>query len=73
MGRLCVYAKDLAVILGKTPETCNKKLREIRKKLGKKKDSPITIPEVAEYLEIDVALIREVIFMRDNPRANVSK
>lgn len=66
MHRLCIYAKDLAVILGKTPETCNKKMRDIRKSLGKKKDSPLTAKEVADYLEMDLKIVQEVIFLRDN-------
>ncbi len=68
MQRLCIYAKDLATILGKTPETCNRKLREIRKALGKKKDSPVTIAEAADYLEIDEKLLADAIYAIDNPR-----
>lgn len=57
MIRKCIYAKDLAVITGKTPEICNKILREIRKIKNKKKNSPITIYEAADHLEMDVELL----------------
>ncbi len=66
MLRQCVYAKDLAVITGKTPETCNKTLREIRKIKKKKKNSPITVYEAAEHLEMDVEIILAVIRQMDS-------
>lgn len=66
MNRKCVYAKDLAVLTGKTPETCNKILRAIRKIKKKKKSSPITVYEAAEYMEIDVELLIDVIKQMDS-------
>ena len=71
MVRRCVYAKDLAVITGKTPETCNKILREIRRIGNKKKNSPVTVYEAADYLEMDVEIIQDTITQMDNPRAVV--
>ncbi|MBK5214531.1 MAG: hypothetical protein JJE55_12825 [Flavobacteriaceae bacterium] len=73
MYRQCVYAKDLAVITGKTPETCNKTLREIRKIKEKKKNSPITIYEAAEFLEMDPEIILDIVRKMDNvPKQNAS-
>lgn len=67
MVRQCIYAKDLAVLTGKTKETCNGILRKIRKIKKKKKNSPITVYEAAEYLEIDVEIIQDVVRQMDYP------
>lgn len=69
MFRQCVYAKDLAVLTGKTKETCNGILREIRKIKEKKSRSPISVYEVAEYLEMDVKIIQDIVHQMDNPRS----
>ena len=52
--------QGLAVITGKTPETCNKTLRESGKLKRRKKIFDYCI-EAAEHLEIDVEIILAVI------------
>ena len=49
MKRLCIDAKEVAIVLGKSVVTGQTLLRTIKDVLGKKKHQPVTIKEFCDY------------------------
>jgi len=58
MERLCVFPKDVARITGMGDRYSQKLLQELKLLLNKKKHQFVTKQELADYLGIDVNLIR---------------
>jgi hypothetical protein len=52
MKRLCIDAKEAAIVLGKAPSTAQTLLRTIKDALGKKKHQPVTIKEFCVYKDL---------------------
>jgi predicted DNA-binding transcriptional regulator AlpA len=50
--RLCIYAKDIQRITGKSEKTGYRMLSAIRKQLGKKSHQFVTIQEFADFAGI---------------------
>ena len=59
ISRLIVYAADVQYITGRHRRTCYEILEKIRLFYGKKKSSPVTVREFAEFMTISEAFIRE--------------
>lgn len=51
-NRLCIYPKDISLILGKSTRQSERILSHIRVVLKKKKHQYVTISEFAEYADI---------------------
>lgn len=56
--RLCIYPKDIALILDITPRHARRYLHMIRAALGKKPHQFISISEFADYTGLDEEEIR---------------
>ena len=52
MKRICIDAKEVAIILGKSQSTAQTLLRTIRDAYEKKKRQPVTIKEFCDYMEL---------------------
>lgn len=59
--RICIYAKDIQRITGKSEKTGYRMLGAIRKKLGKKPHQFITINEFAEFAGFSADEVKEYI------------
>jgi len=62
MKRVCIYAKDIQLITGRSERYAYKVLSRIKKAKGKNKNQFVTIQEFAEYSGIDQELIEEKIY-----------
>ncbi|MCH8535430.1 MAG: hypothetical protein LAT51_10210 [Flavobacteriaceae bacterium] len=62
MKRVCIYAKDIQQITGRSERYAYKVLSKIKKEKGKRKNQFVTIQEFAEYSGIDQKLIEETIY-----------
>ena len=58
MERICVLAKDVARITGYSERYGQQVLQELKLRLHKKKHQFITKQELADYLGIEVTLIK---------------
>lgn len=61
-NRLCIYAKDIALITGKTERTGQRILEQIRAAYGKRPGAQITVSEFCAFSEIEEEIVREMIF-----------
>ncbi|MEP5253973.1 MAG: hypothetical protein ABJQ39_02860 [Winogradskyella arenosi] len=52
MKQLCIYPKEVAVILGKSQTSAQTLVRTIKDVLGKKKHQVLTIREFCDYMAI---------------------
>lgn len=52
MKRLCIDVKEIATILGKSPQTAQALLRTIKHVHGKKKHQSVTIKEFCDYQDL---------------------
>lgn len=52
MERVCIYPKEAAQILNLKERQTQRKFRDLRKELNKKKHQIITVKEFAKYLGI---------------------
>ncbi len=59
LNRVCIYAKDVQRITGKSEKSGQRLLNKIRKQLGKQNHQFITSEEFADYSGINVALVEE--------------
>ncbi|WP_062125910.1 hypothetical protein [Geofilum rubicundum] len=59
--RICIYAKDIQRITGKSEKTGYRMLGAIRKKLGKKPHQFVTMEEFADYTGIALADVSQYI------------
>jgi len=57
MKRICIYAKDLMVILGTSLRKAQSLMQDIRYVLKKEKHQCVSVREAAWYLGIDEDLI----------------
>ncbi|HLS96137.1 MAG TPA: hypothetical protein VK017_11305 [Sphingobacterium sp.] len=57
--RICIYAKDISILLGKSYKQSVRILRTIKDAYGKDVKQYLTIEEFSEYTGIDVEAIRE--------------
>lgn len=62
--RVCIYAKDISILLGKSYKQAVRILRTIKDAYGKKSGQYITIEEFSEYTGINVETIRKQCFRR---------
>lgn len=58
MKRVCIYPKDLCEPLGIGERQAQRKLKEVRWALQKKKHQYITIKEFCEYTDLDEDLFK---------------
>lgn len=58
VDRYHISANDVQVLFGWHIETCWKYLRELRRELGKKPRSPVTIEEFAQYADLSLEMVR---------------
>lgn len=61
MKRVCIYPKDLCGPLGIGERQAQRKIREVRKALDKKKHQYLTINEFCEYMGIPRAEFADLI------------
>lgn len=59
LNRVCIYAKDVQRITGKSEKSGQRLLNKIRKQLGKQNHQFITSEEFANYAGINVETIEE--------------
>ncbi len=59
--RICIYAKDIQRITGKSEKTGYRMLGAIRKKLGKKPHQFVTVKEFASFTGIAPEDVRQYI------------
>ncbi len=57
--RVCIYAKDVSILLGKSYKQSVRILRTIKDAYGKDLNQYITVEEFASYTGIDVETIRK--------------
>jgi len=62
--RVCIYAKDVSGILGKSYKQGVRLLRTIKDAYGKDAKQYITLEEFAEYTGIDIDTIKKHCFKR---------
>ena len=53
MNRICIYAKDIQQITGKSERQAREIIKKIRATRAKPKHQPITVEELCEYLGFD--------------------
>ncbi|MBB5437719.1 hypothetical protein HDC92_001393 [Pedobacter sp. AK017] len=58
MERVCIYPEDICAITGRKQRYAQKLLKHLKLILNKEKHQCITRQELADYLDIDVELIR---------------
>lgn len=58
--RMCIYPKDVALILGKSVKHSERLLRLIRDTLGKESHQYVSFKEFAEYTGLDEEEIRDM-------------
>ena len=56
--RVCIYAKDVSILLGKSYKQAVRILRTIKDAYGKQLNQYITVEEFSAYTGIDVETIR---------------
>jgi len=61
-NRIIIYPKDVEQLTGRSARTSRQIIYNLKKKLGKSKNSFITIDEFANHFGIDPKTIRELIF-----------
>jgi predicted transcriptional regulator len=61
MEIVCIFTIEAAEILRSTVRQAQRKFREIRRELNKKKGQPITIKDFADYTGIPEATIYELL------------
>ena len=59
--RICIYAKDIQLITGRSERYAYKIIAKIKRVNGKRNDQLITIKEFAEFSGIDEQQIRELV------------
>lgn len=59
-NRLYIYPKDVSIITGKGIRHAQRLLRTVHNALKKKPHQPVTIPEFAEYMGLDVELVSTI-------------
>ncbi|TYB76996.1 hypothetical protein [Bizionia myxarmorum] len=52
MKQLCIYPKEVAIILGKSPTTAQTLVRTIKDALGKTKHQALSIREFCVYMDL---------------------
>ncbi|RZF60243.1 hypothetical protein [Sphingobacterium corticibacterium] len=57
--RVCIYAKDVSILLGKSYKQGVRLLRTIKDAYGKDTKQYITLEEFSEYTGITIEIIRE--------------
>jgi len=57
--RVCIYAKDVSALLGKSYKQAVRILGTIKAAYGKERNQYITIDEFASYTGIDVETVRQ--------------
>ncbi|GGH14600.1 hypothetical protein FAZ19_07335 [Sphingobacterium alkalisoli] len=56
--RVCIYAKDISVLLGKSYKQSVRILRTMKDAYGKDAQQYLTLEEFSEYTGIDMEIIR---------------
>ena len=51
--RICIYAKDIQVLTGKSERYSRKVVAQVRQHYSKSKDQLLTIKEFCEYMHLD--------------------
>jgi hypothetical protein len=51
--RICIYAKDIQVLTGKSERYARKVVAQVRQHYSKSKDQLLTIKEFCEYMHLD--------------------
>jgi hypothetical protein len=51
--RICIYAKDIQLLTGKSERYSRKVIAQVRKHYGKSKDKLLTIKEFCEFMHLD--------------------
>ena len=51
--RICIYAKDIQVLTGKSERYARKVVAQVRLHYSKSKDQLLTIKEFCEYMHLD--------------------
>ncbi|WNM17969.1 transcription initiation factor IIE subunit beta family protein [Flavobacterium capsici] len=54
MSRICIYAKDVQIITGKSERQARKIINSIKDAYAKKKHQPVTIKEFCDYMDLDI-------------------
>ncbi|WP_282636135.1 hypothetical protein [Sphingobacterium thalpophilum] len=57
--RVCIYAKDVSILLGKSYKQAVRILRTIKDAYGKDLNQYITVEEFSAYTGIDVEIVRQ--------------
>lgn len=60
MKRVCIYAKDVSILTGKSIRHAQKLLRTIKDAMNKREEQYVTIADFAEYTGIDIELIQKI-------------
>ncbi|MCF6130896.1 hypothetical protein [Flavobacterium wongokense] len=61
MNRICIYAKDVQVITGKSERQAREIMKQIRQLTRKEKHQPITVHDLCDYLGFEVRNVAPLI------------
>ncbi len=59
--RICIYAKDVMLVTGRTERYGRKILKEIKEDLKKKKHQLVTIREFCDYMGLEIEEVEKLI------------
>ncbi len=57
MDRICIYAKDIQTVTGKSERTSRTILKKVREKLSKEKHQAVTVHEFCDYLGLPLEVV----------------
>lgn len=57
--RICIYAKDIQILTGKSERYARKIVAQIRKFYSKRTDQILTINEFCKYMDLDEQEVRK--------------
>jgi hypothetical protein len=58
MSRVCIIAKDIQMITGKSPRHCRNVLAQIKLSRNKERHQEVTVTELCQYLGVEMDEIR---------------
>ena len=61
MNRICIYAKDIQQLTGKSERQAREIIKKIRTFRDKPKHQPITIHELCEYLGLEAEKVMQLL------------
>ena len=61
MNRICIYAKDIQVITGKSERTSRTILKKVREQFSKEKHQAVTVNEFCDYIGLPMEQVTKLL------------